>query len=208
MFKKILIANRSEIATRVIRACQEMGIKTVAIYSTADEYSLHVKLADEAVCIGPPLPKDSYLNIKAIISAAELTGAEAIHPGYGFLAESEAFSEMCAEHNIVFIGATPTNISLMGDKNKARETMKNANVPIVPGSEGLIESEDELIKVTESIGYPVIIKATAGGGGKGMRLPKPKKNCLMHTKWQVLKQPLHLETVRFTLKNLFKSLDT
>jgi acetyl-CoA carboxylase, biotin carboxylase subunit len=170
MFKKILIANRGEIATRIIRACKELDIQTVAIYSTADEHSLHVKLADEAVCIGPALPAKSYLNIKAIISAAEVTGAEAIHPGYGFLAENEQFSQMCAEHNIVFIGATPKNIALMGDKNKARDTMKTANVPIVPGSDGLVETEAELKAIVKTIGYPIIIKATAGGGGKGMRV--------------------------------------
>ncbi|MEC8678438.1 MAG: acetyl-CoA carboxylase biotin carboxylase subunit [Candidatus Margulisiibacteriota bacterium] len=170
MFNKILIANRGEIATRIIRACKELSIKTVAVFSAADKHSLHVKLADEAVCIGPAQPKESYLNIKAIISAAEVTGAEAIHPGYGFLAENEAFSQMCADHNITFIGATPSNISRMGDKNSARDTMKAAGVPIVPGSDGLIESEDELRQVATSIGYPIIIKATAGGGGKGMRV--------------------------------------
>ena len=170
MFNKVLIANRGEIATRIIRACQELSIKTVAVFSSADEFSLHVKLADEAVCIGPAAPKESYLNIKSIISAAELTGAEAIHPGYGFLAENEAFSQMCADHNIAFIGATPSNISRMGDKNTARDTMKAAGVPIVPGSDGLIESEDHLRQVANDIGYPIIIKATAGGGGKGMRV--------------------------------------
>ena len=170
MFKKILIANRGEIATRIIRACQELSIKTVAVFSSADEFSLHVKLADEAICIGPAPPKESYLNIKAIISAAEVTGAEAIHPGYGFLAENQTFSQMCADHNIAFIGATPTNISLMGDKNTARDTMKAAGVPIVPGSDGLIETEAELKKIATKIGYPIIIKATAGGGGKGMRV--------------------------------------
>ncbi len=170
MFNKILIANRGEIATRIIRACQELSIKTVAIYSSADEFSLHVKLADEAICIGPAQPKESYLKIKAIIAAAEVTGAEAIHPGYGFLAENEMFSQMCHEHNITFIGATPANIAKMGDKNQARDTMKTAGVPIVPGSDGLIQSESELIEVVEGIGYPVIIKATAGGGGKGMRV--------------------------------------
>ena len=178
MFKKILIANRGEIATRVIRACRELGIATVAVYSTADEFSLHVKLADESVCIGPTPPSDSYLNIKSIISAAELTGAEAIHPGYGFLSENESFSQMCADHNIVFIGATPKNISSMGDKNQARDTMKSAGVPIVPGSEGLIESEKELESIVESIGYPVIIKATAGGGGKGMRVVESKNELI------------------------------
>jgi acetyl-CoA carboxylase biotin carboxylase subunit len=170
MFKKVLIANRGEIAIRVIRACRELSIKTVAVFSSADAMSLHVKMADESVCIGPPSPKDSYLNIKAIISAAELTGAEAIHPGYGFLAENHVFSQMCADHNIVFIGATPLNIQRMGDKNSARDTMAKAGVPIVPGSDGLIENEADLKSVIDRIGYPVIIKATAGGGGKGMRV--------------------------------------
>lgn len=178
MFKKILIANRGEIATRIIRACRELGIQTVAVYSVADETSLPVKLADEAICIGPALPKDSYLNIKSILSAAELTGADAIHPGYGFLAENDDFSEMCEENGISFIGATPTNIRLMGDKNSARKTMKKAGVPIVPGSDGLIESKNHLLTVTEEIGYPVIIKATAGGGGKGMRVATNKDELL------------------------------
>ena len=178
MFNKILIANRGEIATRIIRACQELSIQTVAIYSKADEFSLHVKLADEAICIGPAQPKDSYLNAKAIISAAEITGAQAIHPGYGFLAENELFSQMCDDHNIVFIGATPTNISKMGDKNQARDTMKAAGVPIVPGSEGLIETEEELQKIAAGIGYPIIIKATAGGGGKGMRIVESESELL------------------------------
>ncbi len=170
MFNKILIANRGEIATRIIRTCRDMGIKTVAVYSTADTNSFHVKLADEAICIGGPVPKDSYLNKKAILSAVELSGADAVHPGYGFLAENESFSAMCDEHNIVFIGATPQNIAKMGDKNSARETMKAAGVPIVPGSDGLITNEAELKAVVKSIGLPVIIKATAGGGGKGMRI--------------------------------------
>ncbi|MBL6722908.1 MAG: acetyl-CoA carboxylase biotin carboxylase subunit [Candidatus Margulisbacteria bacterium] len=170
MFNKVLIANRGEIAIRIIRACKELSIQTVAIYSEADANSLHVKLADEAICVGPALPKDSYLNTKAIISAAELTGANAIHPGYGFLAENELFSQMCADHNIVFIGATPKNIAKMGDKNQARDTMKAAGVPVVPGSDGLVGSESELKDIAAAIGYPIIIKATAGGGGKGMRV--------------------------------------
>jgi acetyl-CoA carboxylase biotin carboxylase subunit len=178
MFKKILIANRGEIATRIIRACQELSIKTVAIYSSADELSLHVKLADEAICIGPAQPKESYLNTKAIISAAELTGATAIHPGYGFLAENELFSQMCLDHNITFIGATPQNIQKMGDKNQARDTMKTAGVPIVPGSDGLIQSETALQTIARTIGYPIIIKATAGGGGKGMRIVEHESELL------------------------------
>ena len=170
MFKKILIANRGEIALRIIRTCREMGIKTVAVYSTADKDSLHVKFADEAVCIGPPPSKDSYLNIPSIISAAEITNADAIHPGYGFLSENSKFSRICAEHKIKFIGATPEQIDSMGDKSNAKDTMKKAGVPCVPGSEGLITDIEQAKKDAVEIGYPVIIKATAGGGGRGMRI--------------------------------------
>ena len=170
MFKKILIANRGEIALRIIRTCREMGIKTVAVYSTADRESLHVRFADEAVCIGPPKSIDSYLNIPSILAAAEITNADAIHPGYGFLSENAKFSEICRDYGIKFIGPSPESISSMGDKATAKETMKAAGVPVVPGSEGLIASI-ELAKIeAEKIGYPVIIKATAGGGGKGMRV--------------------------------------
>ena len=170
MFKKILIANRGEIALRVIRTCAEMGIKTVAVYSTIDADSLHVKFADEAVCIGPPISKESYLNIPNIISAAEITNADAIHPGYGFLSENADFSAICQENNLKFIGASPEMISSMGDKATAKATMKAANVPVIPGSEGLLESLEEGMKLAVEIGYPVILKATAGGGGKGMRI--------------------------------------
>ncbi|QBQ40098.1 acetyl-CoA carboxylase biotin carboxylase subunit [Sphingobacterium psychroaquaticum] len=170
MFKKILIANRGEIALRIIRTCREMGIKSVAVYSTADRDSLHVRFADEAVCIGPPPSKDSYLNIPHIIAAAELTNADAIHPGYGFLAENAKFSAICAEYGIKFIGATADQIEKMGDKSSAKETMKNAGVPIVPGSDGLVPDVKTGIKLANEIGYPVIIKATAGGGGRGMRI--------------------------------------
>ncbi|MEH3116026.1 acetyl-CoA carboxylase biotin carboxylase subunit [Pedobacter terrae] len=170
MFKKILIANRGEIALRIIRTCKEMGIKTVAVYSTADRESLHVRFADEAVCIGPPPSKDSYLNIPNIISAAELTNADAIHPGYGFLSENAKFSNICREYNIKFIGATPEQINDMGDKASAKETMKNAGVPTIPGSEGLLTSVKEGIAIANEMGYPVILKATAGGGGRGMRV--------------------------------------
>jgi len=170
MFKKILIANRGEIALRVIRTCREMGIKTVAVYSTADKDSLHVKFADEAVCIGKPQSADSYLNIPHIMAAAEITNADAIHPGYGFLAENAKFSQICADHNIKFIGPTPEMISKMGDKITAKETMIAAGVPVVPGSGGLIESVEEAKGLAKEIGYPVILKATAGGGGKGMRV--------------------------------------
>ncbi|NJY61400.1 acetyl-CoA carboxylase biotin carboxylase subunit [Salinimicrobium sp. CDJ15-81-2] len=169
MFKKILIANRGEIALRVIRTCKEMGIKTVAVYSTADAESLHVRFADEAVCIGPPPSQLSYLKISNIIAAAEITNADAIHPGYGFLAENAKFSKICAEHDIKFIGASPEMIDKMGDKATAKATMRAAGVPCVPGSEGILESYEEAEKIAEGMGYPVMLKATAGGGGKGMR---------------------------------------
>ncbi len=170
MFKKILIANRGEIALRVIRTCREMGIKTVAVYSTADKDSLHVKFADEAVCIGPPPSKDSYLNMANIIAAAEITNADAIHPGYGFLSENAKFSEICRQNKIKFIGASPEMINQMGDKSNAKATMIAAGVPCVPGSAGLLESADQGKELAKSIKYPVIIKATAGGGGRGMRI--------------------------------------
>lgn len=167
--KKILIANRGEIAMRIIRTCREMGIKTVAVYSEADRDSLHVRFADEAVCIGPAPSKESYLSIPAIISAAEITNADGIHPGFGFLSENAKFSRICAEHGIKFIGATPDQINKMGDKATAKETMKAAGVPCVPGSDGLLESYEHAKKIAKEIGYPVMMKATAGGGGKGMR---------------------------------------
>jgi acetyl-CoA carboxylase biotin carboxylase subunit len=170
MFNKILIANRGEIALRIIRTCREMGIKTVAVYSTADKDSLHVKFADEAVCIGKPKGVDSYLNIPHIMAAAEITNADAIHPGYGFLAENAKFAQICADHGIKFIGPTPEMINKMGDKITAKDTMIKAGVPVVPGGKGLLESVDEAITLAKEIGYPVILKATAGGGGKGMRV--------------------------------------
>jgi acetyl-CoA carboxylase biotin carboxylase subunit len=170
MFKKILIANRGEIALRVLRTCREMGIKTVAVYSTADKDSLHVKFADEAVCIGPPPSKDSYLNMQRILSAAEITNADAIHPGYGFLSENAKFSKLCQEHGIKFIGASPEMIDSMGDKSNAKDTMKKAGVPTIPGSDGLLGDMDEAKEVAKRIKYPVILKATAGGGGRGMRI--------------------------------------
>ncbi|MBS1578970.1 MAG: acetyl-CoA carboxylase biotin carboxylase subunit [Bacteroidetes bacterium] len=171
MFKKILIANRGEIALRVIRTCREMGIKTVAVYSTADKDSLHVRFADEAVCIGKPAGTDSYLNIPHIMAAAEITNADAIHPGYGFLAENAKFSQICAEHGIKFIGPTPEMINKMGDKITAKDTMIKAGVPVVPGSGGLLESVAQAKDLAKNVvGYPVILKATAGGGGKGMRV--------------------------------------
>ena len=170
MFNKILIANRGEIALRIHRTCREMGIKTVAVYSTADKDSLHVRYADEAVCIGKPASVDSYLNIPHIIAAAEITNADAIHPGYGFLAENARFAQICSDHKIKFIGPTPEMITAMGDKNTAKNTMIQAGVPVVPGVEGLLQSIDHALDSAKKIGYPVILKATAGGGGKGMRV--------------------------------------
>ncbi|MBU2504835.1 MAG: acetyl-CoA carboxylase biotin carboxylase subunit, partial [Candidatus Omnitrophica bacterium] len=171
-------ANRGEIALRIIRACKEMGIKTVAVYSEADKDSLHVRFADEAVCIGKPQSKESYLNIPAIISAAEITDVEAIHPGYGFLSENTHFVEICESCKITFIGPPPEAIAKMGDKSVARETMKKARIPVVPGSEGVIKDEKEVIKVAEKIGYPVMIKASAGGGGKGMRIAHNRESLI------------------------------
>src|SRR6201993_4960826 len=170
MFKKILIANRGEVALRVIFACRELGIKTVAVYSEADQHSLHVRFADEDVCIGPARSADSYLNVPSVISAAEITGADAIHPGYGFLSESAYLAEVCEACHIKFIGPDPQAIRLMGDKARARRVMKKAGVPILPGSDGPVESEDKALKIAKEVGYPVIIKATAGGGGRGMRV--------------------------------------
>ncbi len=170
MFKKILIANRGEIALRVIRTCREMGIKTVAVYSTADRDSLHVKFADEAVCIGKPQSSDSYLNIAHIMAAVEITNADAVHPGYGFLAENSRFAQICNEHDIKFIGPTAEMINSMGDKITAKETMIKAGVPVVPGGEGLLQSLDEAKRIASEMNYPIILKATAGGGGKGMRI--------------------------------------
>src|SRR6476660_5541656 len=172
MFKKILIANRGEVALRVIFACRELGIKTVAVYSEADENSLHVRFADEDVCIGPARSADSYLNVPAVISAAEITGADAIHPGYGFLSESAYLAEVCEACHIKFIGPDPQVIRLLGDKARARRVMRKAGVPILPGSEGPVESEEKALKIAKDIGYSVIIKATAGGGGRGMRVVK------------------------------------
>jgi len=170
LFKKILIANRGEIALRIQRTCKEMGISTVAVYSTADKDSLHVRFADEAVCIGPPASKDSYLNMMNILAAAEITGVDAIHPGYGFLSENAEFSQICRDHGFKFIGSPPEIINAMGDKATAKATMKEAGVPVIPGSEGILNSISETKKIAAKIGYPVLLKATAGGGGKGMRL--------------------------------------
>ncbi|MNO72843.1 Biotin carboxylase [compost metagenome] len=177
-FHKILIANRGEIAVRIIRACRELDISTVAVYSEADKDSLHVRLADEAYCIGPTLSKDSYLNFTNLMSVATLTECDAIHPGYGFLAENADFAEICGSCNITFIGPSPDAITRMGDKAVAKQTMKDANVPVIPGSDGLIEDLDEAVMVARDIGYPVIIKATAGGGGKGIRIAEDEASLI------------------------------
>ncbi|MFZ3273036.1 MAG: acetyl-CoA carboxylase biotin carboxylase subunit [Lutibacter sp.] len=186
MFKKILIANRGEIALRVIRTCREMGVKTVAVYSTADAESLHVRFADEAVCIGPPPSSESYLKMSAILAASEITNADAIHPGYGFLSENAKFSKLCEEHGIKFIGATSDMISKMGDKASARATMKEAGVPTIPGSEGLLETYEEAEMLADEMKYPVMLKATAGGGGKGMRAVYAKSN--LRNAWDAARQ--------------------
>ena len=170
MYKKILIANRGEIALRIIRACHELGLKSVAVYSTADKSSLHTKFADEAVCIGPPQSSESYLSIPSIISAGEITNSDAIHPGYGFLAENADFSKICSDNNFAFIGPKPDIINAMGDKSEAKKTMKSAGVPVIPGSEGIVSDSNEARRIASEIGYPVMLKASAGGGGRGMRL--------------------------------------
>lgn len=177
-FHKVLIANRGEIAVRIIRACRELGIYTVAVYSEADRDSLHVKMADEAYCIGPTLSKDSYLNFTNLMSVATLTESDAIHPGYGFLAENADFAEICEQCKITFIGPSPEAISKMGDKSVAKQTMKEANVPVIPGSDGLIENLDEAVMIARDIGYPIIIKATAGGGGKGIRIAEDEESLI------------------------------
>jgi len=186
MFKKILIANRGEIALRIIRTCKEIGIKTVAVYSTADAESLHVRFADEAVCIGPPASSESYLKMSAILAAAEITNADAIHPGYGFLSENAKFSKLCEDYNIKFIGASAEMISRMGDKASARETMKEAGVPTIPGSEGILETYEETAALADEMGYPVMLKATAGGGGKGMRAVWKKED--LKELWEAARQ--------------------
>ncbi|MDR4435664.1 acetyl-CoA carboxylase biotin carboxylase subunit [Bacillus tequilensis] len=178
MIKKLLIANRGEIAVRIIRACKELGIETVAVYSEADKDALHVQMADEAFCIGPKASKDSYLNVTNIVSVAKLTGTDAIHPGYGFLAENADFAELCEEVNVIFVGPSADAISKMGTKDVARETMKQAGVPIVPGSQGIIENVEEAVSLANEIGYPVIIKATAGGGGKGIRVARTEEELI------------------------------
>ncbi len=186
MFEKILIANRGEIALRIIRTCKEMGIKTVAVYSTADKEGLHVRFADEAVCIGPPASSESYLSVPRIMAAVEITNADAIHPGYGFLAENADFAEVCQEYGIKFIGPTPNQIRKMGDKITAKETMLKAGVPVVPGSEGLLKDVKHGMKAAKEIGYPVMLKATAGGGGKGMRIVSEESE--FEKSWDLTKQ--------------------
>jgi len=189
MFNKILIANRGEIALRIIRTCKEMGVKTVAVYSTADADSLHIRFADEAVCIGPAPSNESYLKMSNIIAAAEITNADAIHPGYGFLAENSKFSKLCEDHGIKFIGATADMIDRMGDKASARETMKAAGVPIIPGSEGLLETAEDALALAEEMEYPVMLKASAGGGGKGMRAVWKKEELV--ELWDAARQEAH-----------------
>ncbi len=186
MLKKILIANRGEIAVRIIRACREMGIRTVAIYSEADKEALHTKLADEAICIGPAPSNKSYLNIKAILEAVCLTGSDSVHPGFGFLSENVTFAKMCEEIGIKFIGPNYKLIELLGNKSKAKETMKNVGVPVVPGSEGLIKSKKEAVELAEKIKYPVILKASAGGGGRGIRVAYSKKE--LEKEYDIVKQ--------------------
>src|ERR1700752_4637375 len=170
MFRKVLVANRGEIALRVLNACRELGIRTVAVYSEADRNSLHVRFADEAICIGPARPADSYLNVPAVISAAEIADVDAIHPGYGLLSENANFAEVCRASNIKFIGPPPEVTRLMGEKEKARQAMKRANVPILPGSDGVVADTDDALATAQTIGYPVTLKAKAGGGGRGMRI--------------------------------------
>jgi acetyl-CoA carboxylase biotin carboxylase subunit len=170
MFEKVLIANRGEIALRVLRACRELGIQTVAVHSTADATAMHVRLADESVCIGPPSATDSYLNIPAIVSACEITGADAVHPGYGFLSENARFAQILEEHDIAFVGPSAEHIRIMGDKIEAKQTAKRLGIPVVPGSDGGVSDKDEARKVAKQVGYPVLIKAAAGGGGRGMKV--------------------------------------
>ena len=194
MFNKILIANRGEIALRIIRAARELGIKTVAVFSTADDLSLHKKFADEAICIGPPDPLKSYLNIPSILAAAELTDSDAIHPGYGFLSENSKFSKICQEHKIKFIGASPEMIDKMGDKASAKATMKKAGVPTIPGSEGIVDNLEDAQKIAQKIGYPIMLKATAGGGGKGMRIVTKAKDLLKS--WEDARQAVSYTHLR------------
>ena len=197
--QRVLVANRGEIALRIIRACRELNIESIAIFSEADRDSLHVKYADRAVCVGPAPSSQSYLNLQNIISAAVVHGADAVHPGYGYLSEQPLFAEMCEAHNLIFIGPSPEQIELLGDKARAKAVMAEAGVPVIPGSEGPIESDAELIKIAEEIGYPVIIKAAAGGGGRGMRLVWKAEDLLQQSKI-ARRKPLRSETIRSTWK--------
>jgi acetyl-CoA carboxylase biotin carboxylase subunit len=179
MFDKILIANRGEIALRVLRACKELGINTVAVHSTADADAMHVRLADESVCIGPPPSKDSYLNVPALLAACEITGADAVHPGYGFLSENARFAEILAEHNLHFIGPKAEHIRLMGDKIEAKKTAKRLGIPVVPGSDGAVSPDDDALAIGKAIGFPVLVKAAAGGGGRGMKVAHSADDLMM-----------------------------
>ena len=201
MFKKVLIANRGEIALRIIRACREMGVESVAVHSTADANSMAVRLADESVCIGPPPGRESYLNIPAILSAAALTNADAIHPGYGFLSENAQFARMVEEHGFTFIGPTPEHIEQMGDKVMAKQTVQKYGLPVVPGSDGGVESADEGLKIATDMGFPVIIKAASGGGGKGSRLLRKPVNLLKVSTAHVRKQRRISVMIRFISRN-------
>lgn len=207
MIQKVLIANRGEIALRVIRACKEMGIKTVAVYSVADKTSLHVRFADEAVCIGPASGRESYLHFPAIITAAQITGADAIHPGYGFLAENDTFAEICAEIGITFIGPSAHAIRNMGNKSVAKDTMKAAGVPVIPGSDGIVETVEEGKAIADAMGYPVMIKASAGGGGKGMRFVPSAEEFENLLSLHEMKRSLHSIIPMCISRNLLKSLD-
>ena len=178
MFDKVLIANRGEIALRVLRACKELGIATVAVHSTADANAMHVRLADESVCIGPPASRDSYLNIPALLAACEITGADAIHPGYGFLSENARFAEILESHGITFIGPKSEHIRIMGDKIEAKRTARKLGIPCVPGSDGGVTEDDEALRIAQEIGYPVIVKAAAGGGGRGMKVARTKDDLI------------------------------
>src|SRR6201994_2534649 len=179
MFDKILIANRGEISLRILRACKELGINTVAVHSTADADAMHVRLADESVCVGPPPSKDSYLNVPALLAACEITGADAVHPGYGFLSENARFAEILAEHNLHFIGPKAEHIRTMGDKIEAKKTAKRLGIPVVPGSDGAISPGDDAMSVAKKIGFPVLVKAAAGGGGRGMKGAQPADRLLL-----------------------------
>ena len=192
---KILIANRGEIAVRIIRACKEMNIKTVAVYSEIDKDAMHTKLADEAICIGPAEPRKSYLNIKNIIEAAYITGADTIHPGFGFLSENPQFAKICEESNIKFIGPTSKVIELLGNKSNAKEMMKNTGIPVIPGSNGSIKGLKEAEKIAEKIGYPIMLKAAAGGGGKGIRIVYTKEE--LENNYSIVKQEFHLTMMKF-----------